>query len=41
MDLNVDNDFDKLIAKLDETFKTEKIQESYNVYVEFNKFFSN
>ena len=27
-DLNVDNSFDKLITKLDETFKTEKIQES-------------
>ena len=40
-DLNVDDGFvfDKLIAKLDETFKSEKTQESYNVYVEFNKFF--
>ena len=38
-DLNVDDGFDKLIAKLDETFKTEKTQESYNVYVEFDKFF--
>ena len=38
-DLNVDDGFDKLIAKLDKTFKTEKTQESYNVYVEFNKFF--
>ena len=39
MDLNVDDGFDKLIAKLDKTFKTEKTQESYNVCVEFNKFF--
>ena len=37
-DLNVDDGSDKLIAKLDETFKTEKTQESYNVYVEFSKF---
>ena len=38
-DLNVDDGFDKLIAKLDNTFKTEKTQELYNVCVEFNKFF--
>ena len=34
-DLNVDDGFGKLIGKLDETIKTEKTQESYNVYVEF------
>ena len=39
MDLNVDDGFDKLIAKLNETFKTEKTQVLYNVYVEFDKFF--
>ena len=40
-DLNVDDGFDKLIAKIDKTFKTEKTQDSYNVYVDFNKFFLN
>ena len=40
-DLNVDDGFDKLIAKIDKTFKTEKTKDSYNVYVDFNKFFSN
>ena len=34
LDVNVDDGFDKLIAKLDETFKTEKTQELHNVYVE-------
>ena len=30
-DLNVDDCFDKLMTKLEETFKTEKTQESYNI----------
>lgn len=31
-DLNVDGGLEKLLQKLDSIFKTEKMQESYNVY---------
>ena len=37
-DLNVDDGLENLLEKLDSTFKTEKTQESYNVYKDFNKF---
>ena len=37
-DLNVDDGLEKLLEKLDSTFKTEKTQESYNVYKDFNTF---
>ena len=37
-DLNVDDGLEKLLEKLDSTFKTEKTQESHNVYKDFNKF---
>ena len=36
--LNVDDGLERLLEKLDSTFKTEKTQESYNVYKDFNKF---
>ena len=37
-DLNVDDGLEKLLEKLDSTFKTEETQESHNVYKDFNKF---
>ena len=37
-DLNIDDGLENLLEKLDSTFKTEKTQESYNVYKDFNKF---
>ena len=37
-DLNVDDGLEKLLEKLDSTFKTEETQESHNVYNDFNKF---
>ena len=37
-DLNVHGGLKKLLEKLDSTFKMEKMQESYNVYKDFNKF---
>ena len=36
-DLNVDDGLQKLLEKLDSTFKTEKTQESENVCKDFNK----